>query len=112
MSDVEFGGELDQITVFVVSAFGELSENERWAAARDKLSFKAPLTGQSCKVLSIGVPIPPAHFCATDVEKGLKIVALALRERLRSRPKRVPKGFEYERCASAISAALAAYLTV
>lgn len=112
LSDGEFGGDLEQFTVFVVSAFDEAGENERWAAARDKLgSHKSPITGQSVKTLSVGLSIPPAELGAVDLQKGLNIVALALREKLRSRPKRVPKGFEYERCASAISAALAAYVT-
>jgi hypothetical protein len=112
VSDGEFGGKLDQFTVFVVCAFDEASENERWAATRDTLgSYKDPFTGQLVKALSIGLPVPPVQLSAVNLEKGLNVVALALREKLRSRPKRVPKGFEYERFAAAASASLAVYVT-
>jgi len=91
----EFGGQLDHFAVFVVSAFEELGENERWAAAQDKLgSYKSPFLDQSLKSLSVGSSIPPAQLVGADLQKGLSIVASALRDKLRSRPKRVPKEFE------------------
>jgi hypothetical protein len=113
VADGDFGKGLDQFTFFVVSAFDELDTNEQWAEARNKLgSFKNPSSGESMRTLSVAVPVPPADMMALSLEEAIQLVCTLLRAKIAVRPKRVPKGFEYERCAAAISAALTAYVTV
>jgi hypothetical protein len=113
LSDGKFGEGLDQITFFVVSVWDEPSENERWAVPRDKLGrAKNHLTGESSRELSFGIPVAPSQFKTGELEQWLRVTAEALREEVSIRPKRISKGFEYEICASAISAALSPYVPV
>ena len=103
LSDGDFGRAPEQFAIFVVAVDDDLEENERWALPRDSL-------GRTC--LSRGVAISPARFEAGSVGEWAGVIASAIREKLATRPKRVPKGFEYERCAAAVSAALSAYVPV
>ena len=108
--DGDFGEELGQLTFFIVSVYDEPEKNQAWASARDKLeSFKHPLDGSAVRSLSFGVPIPPDQFRKGAVADWAAIISSAVREKLRVRPKRVAKGFQYERCAAAISASLSAF---
>ena len=112
LADGDFGGGLDQFTFFVVSAYDEPDVNEHWAEVRNKLgSFKDSASGQSVRSLSMAVAIPPADIMALSLGEAMQLVCARLRAKLAVRPKRMPKGFEYERCATAISAALSSYAT-
>ena len=113
LSEGDFGPGLDQFTVFVVSTFDDVAQNERWASARDKLGrLKHPVSGQTLRYLSVGLSIPPARLLPADLKKGLSITCRTLREKLNARPRRIPKGFQYERFAAAVSAALGTFITV
>jgi hypothetical protein len=112
LADGEFGEGLDQFTLFVVSAFDEPEANERWAEVRNKLgSFRSPASGELVRSMSMAVAIPPADMMALSLEGAMQLVSVMLRAKLAVRPKRVPKNFEYERCAAALSAALSPYVT-
>jgi hypothetical protein len=112
LADGEFGNGLDQFTFFVVSAFEERDTNELWAEARNKLgSIKDPVSGKSVRILSIAVAIPPVDMMGLSLAGAMQLVCTLLRAKVAVRPKRVPRGFEYERCAAAISAALSPYVT-
>jgi hypothetical protein len=100
LADGNFGRAPEQLTFFVVAVYDDPEENERWARPRESL-------GRT--YLSRGISISPSKFGGGSVAEWAGIVAGAIREKLAIRPKRVPKGFEYERCAAAISAALNVY---
>lgn len=110
LPDGEFGPGLDQLTMFVVSVYDEAVENERWAEPRNRLGgFTDPITGKKCRNLSLAVSIAPAELLALDFEPAMRTIGAALQRKVLERPKRVPKGFEYERWARAASAVLGVY---
>jgi hypothetical protein len=113
MSDGDFGGHLDQVTMVIVSVEDEPEQNERWAKSHRGLGRpKNPFTGETYTELSFAVAIPPSKFDGADLEKALRVASSAAIQTVLDRPKRVPKGFDYERFAKGLSAALNVYVTV
>ena len=111
LSDVGFGGHLDQFTVLVVSVDDEVAKNERWARQNGLGQCRNPFTGESYRNLSVSVAISPSRFTYTNLKNAIGIVSLALTQKIGERPKRLPKGFEYERFTRVLTAALSAYVT-
>jgi hypothetical protein len=110
LSDGEFGGRLDQVTMFIVSVDDDVGENARWTRPRNGLGrVKNPFTGETFSNLSLAVAIPPSKFAQTTLKEALAVASSAFSERILERPRRVPKGFEYERFAKGLSTALGAY---
>lgn len=111
LGDGDFGMEVDQITVVAISVDDDPSENSRWEKAHNKTGrFKHPITGERVSHISVAVAIPPAKVLACEPTELLLLFCVAATNRLSVRPVRVPKGFDYARCSSAISKALAVYV--
>lgn len=113
MSAGDFGGHLDQVTMVIVSVEDEPAQNERWAKSHRGLGRpKNPFTGETYTELSFAVAIPPSKFDGANMEKALRVDSSAFMQSSLERPKRVPKGFDYERFATGLGAALSVYVTV
>ncbi len=113
MSDGDFGGHLDQVTMVIVSVDDEPEQNERWAKSHRGLGRpKNPFTAETYTELSFAVTISPSKFDGTNLEKALRVASSAFVQTILKRPKRVPKGFDYERFAKGLGAALNVYVTV
>lgn len=111
LEDGEFGLGLEKFTFIVVSVFDEPEENERWAKAHRKLgSFTHQATGERVRDLCAAAAIPPQLFGSQQLVENLEIICRAMRAEITQRPKRLPKGFEYERFAAAVNAALEVYV--
>ncbi|MEO6272849.1 MAG: hypothetical protein ABIP34_06590 [Rhodoferax sp.] len=112
LSDEDFGGKLDQITVFVVSVDDDIVTNEKWATPRSRLGgFTNPFSGEKVRDLSFGVAILPVKIAASDSKGVLHLVCAALSAKVMERPRRVPKSFDYELWAKSACAALNACVT-
>ena len=111
LSDGMFGEGLDQFTIVAISVDDEAEENIRWFNAHNKTGkFKSRFTGEPVCYISSAVLLPPSSVISKAPHALLSYFCSATIERLKSRPKRVPKGFDYVRCATAVSKALEIYV--
>jgi hypothetical protein len=113
MSDGDPDSHLDQVTMVIVSVEDEPEQNERWAKSHRGLGRpKNPYTGETYTNLSFAVAISPSKFDGANLEKALRVASSAFIQTVIERPNRVPKGFDYERFANGLAAALSAFVTV
>jgi hypothetical protein len=111
LGDGNFGIGVDQFTIVAISVDDDPNENSRWTKAHDKTGrFKHPITGESVSHISVAVTMPPAKVIASAPIDLLALFCNSSIHRLETRPARVPQGFDYERCSTAISKALAVYV--
>ena len=104
VADGEFGAEPDVFMLTVVAVDDDESENLRHTP-RDKLA-------RDNSYLSLAASMSPSVIASADFPDALKMVSMQIREKLLMRPKRLPKGFDFERCSASVSAALGAYVPV
>ena len=110
LSDGNFGEEVDQFIVVVIAVDSDPEENSRWAKSHDKTGkYKNPFTGEGVRFISSAIVLPPSKVQELGQESILSFLCAATIRRLALRPKRVPKGFDYERCSKAVSLALQVY---
>jgi len=111
LSDGNFGEGVDQFTIVAISVDEEAEENIRWSNAHNKTGrFKNPFTGEHVRYVSSSVLLQPSSVISKAPHALLSYFCSATIERLKSLPKRVPKGFEYVRCTTAVSKALEVYV--
>jgi len=111
LSDGNFGGGVDQFTIVAISVDEEASENIRWSNAHNKTGrVKSPFTKEPVRYVSSAVLLPPSSVISKAPHAFLSYFCSAIIERLKSPPKGVPRGFEYVRCATAVSMALEVYV--
>lgn len=111
LSDGKFGEGVDQFTIVAISVNEEAEENIRWSNTHNKTGrFKNPFTREHLRYVSSAVLLPPSSVISKAPHALLSYFCSATIERLKSPPKRVPKGFEYERCALSVSKALEVYV--
>lgn len=108
LGDGDFGVGVDQFTIVAISVDDDPDENSRWAKAHDKTG-KFRITGESVSYISVSVTISPEIVIASQPIELLARFCTSTIYRLENRPARVPKDFDYVRCAQAISKALAVY---
>jgi hypothetical protein len=113
LADGAFGGTLEQLTFVVVSVDDDVLENERWVKTHEKLAtHHHPITGETTRYLSLAVQLAPSLVANSQYRILLAEVSQRAIERLSVRPKRVPRGFDFARCAAAVSATLSVYAPV
>ena len=111
LGDGNFGDGVDQFVVVAVAVDDDPEENCRWAKSHDKSGkYKNPVSGEGVRYISSAVLLPPSKVQELGQQSILPFLCAATIRRLASRPKRVPKGFDYERCSKAVSLALQAYV--
>jgi hypothetical protein len=111
LADGNFGEGVDQFTVVAISVDDEAEENMCWSSAHNRTGkFKNPFTGKPVRFISSAVLLPPSSVIPKAPAALLSYLCSATIERLKLRPTRVPKGFDYVRCATAVSKALEVYV--
>ncbi len=111
LGDGNFGEDVDQYIIVAISVDDEAENNIRWSNAHNKTGkYKNPFTGESVRFISFAVLLPPSLLTSKAPAALLSYFCSAIMERLKLRPKRVPKGFDYARCAAAVSRALEVYV--
>lgn len=111
LGDGNFGEGVDQFIIVAISVDDESEENIHWSKAHDKTGkYKNPFTGELARFISSAVLLPPSLVSRKTHSALLSYFCSGTIERLKSRPKRVPKGFDYMRCASAVSKALEVFV--
>ena len=111
LGDGKFGDSVDQFTIVAISVDEEPEENARWSTAHNKTGkFTNRFTGEQVRYVSFAVLLPPSLVVSKQPRDLLSYFCLATIERLKFHHKRVPKGFDYARCVTAVSKALEVYV--
>ncbi|CAN5136459.1 hypothetical protein BH11PSE11_BH11PSE11_05160 [soil metagenome] len=107
LSSKDYGSNLDQLTIVVVTAFNEFEENERWADSQDKLAHvKNEFSGERILYLSFGVSIRRETVLNSSKRQIQEHLSQAICSKLTRRPRRVPAGLDYEALSCAIQTTL------
>jgi len=109
LGDGDFGGHLDQVTFVVVAVDDDPGENAKFGGDR-LVTLRSPISGDRTRNLRFSLLASPSEVLALS-EPALfaKVAELAI-DKLARRPKRLPRGFDYSRCATATRAAFGAYV--
>lgn len=110
LGDGNFGEGVDQFTLVIISVDESAEENSRWANSHNKIGQVIhPFTGEKIRTISSAGLLSPSLISGQDPAAVLSCVTEGIVGRLASHPKRIPKGFDYDRCALAVSKSLAAF---
>jgi hypothetical protein len=105
LSDGELGSSLHQFTIVVVAVDDDPSKNAKYGSDRlETLTIMPP--GERRRNLRVAIYISPAEMAAISEQVRFEKIAALATAKLRVRPKRIPKGFDYRRCAASMQAAL------
>jgi hypothetical protein len=92
----DFGSDLDQVTIIVVTAFDEALANERWAKGCRKLGYvTSELTGKLIRHLSFGTPLERATVLRLRGRELQAHIANAIALSVEERPKHIATGLDY-----------------
>jgi len=110
IGDADFGGGVDQFVLVAVSVDDDHEENLRFASAHDKSGrYTNPFTGERTSYVSKAVLLAPSAVIGKPPAAVLAALSASAVAALALRPSRLPKDFDYARCAKAVSMALEAY---
>jgi len=103
LSQRDFGSNLDQVSIVVVSAFDEILQNERWAASRCRLGHLTnQFTAERIRSLSFGVPVKREVVLCLHADKLSSYIRAEIVRVVSVRPRRVAAGLDYPALSSAI----------
>ncbi|MCL2658868.1 MAG: hypothetical protein FWD62_15970 [Betaproteobacteria bacterium] len=94
-----YGGNIDQLTVFVIAVDSDISENERRSKACNRVgSFKDMMTGEKVRDISIALPFNPDVIETMTGEQFYAAICAALISRSNDLGvKRLPKDFDRQK---------------
>jgi len=112
LADGDFGEQLDQICFVVVATEEDPDQNQARASAFDKLvRYKDPYDGGQVRHLSFGISIPYNIAITLSPEQATKLVAEHIRQKVSTRPRRLPKGFDLNKLSGAVQASTSVFAT-
>jgi hypothetical protein len=92
----DFGSDLDQVTIIVITAFDETVANKKWAEGCRKLGHvTSEFTGERIRHLSFGTPLERETVLNLRGRELQAYVANAIAQSVEERPKRVAAGLDY-----------------
>ena len=107
LGDGFFGDGLDQVVFIVVATEEDPGENAARAAIYDKLGkYTDPIDSRSVRRLSFGLSIPYNTAVSLSLQSTKEEIARLILQKIASRPKRLPKGFDYQHLSISIQAAV------
>ena len=111
IGDGDFGEEIAQFTLVVISVYDDAEKNGRWVQTHEKLGvFKDFATGKRIPFLSVAVSVLPATVQSLLPRDLLSHICHSATERLTVRPKRLPRNFDFQNFARCVSTALEVYV--
>jgi len=111
LGDGDFGTSVEQLVIVVVCVDDDPEENSRFAAKHNKTGrYKHLLTGESVSYISFAVQLAPVVVLPLSLPSLLSRISESAIHQLSVRPKRIPKGFDYDRCSEAVSKTLAVFV--
>jgi hypothetical protein len=112
LGDANFGGKLDQVTLYVIAVYDDAAENQRFFPRGALGRSKNPLTGEAYINLTYAAGALPSRLESATLNEAMRMVSSSLKKSVLVRPKRLPKGFECDRFTQAMTLALDTYDTV
>jgi len=110
LADGDFGDQIDQICFVVVATEEDPGQNQARASAFDKLGrYKDLYDGGLVRHLSFGLSIPYNIAVALSPEQATKLVAEHILQKVSTRPKRLPKGFDFNKLTGAVHASISVF---
>ena len=111
LSSFDFGDSIDQFMIVIVSVDDDALVNQRFASAHNKLAkYKNPFTKETVRLLSIPVEIPHMIFKNANQKNIKSIICEAVLNQILKRPKRLPKGFDFNIFSRHISNTISSYI--
>ena len=108
LSKKNYGSNLDQLTILLVTANDDIEDNKKWAANQCRLAHLSnAFTGERIRYLSIGVPVDRAIVLGSSKQRLRTYVVQTISEALSVRPKRLAAGLDYESLSAAMRITLA-----
>ena len=107
LGDGSFGSGLDQVCFFVVATEDDPEENAARAEKFDKLGkYTGTIDSLPVCHLSFGLSIPYNIAVSLAPEHAAETIAALVFQKVSARPKRLPKGFDFNRLSNSIQAAV------
>jgi len=112
LSQRDFGSNIDQVSIVIVSAFDEILENERWAAPYCKLSHVTnEFNAERVRILSFGVSVNREAVLGLNGHELSQHINAAILRVISVRPKRVAAGLDYPALSSAVEQVVVGHAT-
>ena len=106
-----FGHGLDQVIFIVVATEDDAEENAARAKKFDKLGKYTSVTDSlPVRHLSFGLSLPYNIAASLSPEHATEAIAALVFQKVSARPKRLPKGFDFNRLSSSIQAAVKVFI--
>lgn len=103
----QYGGGIEQLTIFFISVDSDPLENERYCSANNRSGrYKDMLTGKSVRYLGIAIPIDPQVVLSSSRAALHKLAESKLLETLETPPYAMPKQFDQKLLFSDVKAEL------
>ena len=111
LSSFDFGDLIDQFIIFIISVDDDELVNKKFANSHNKLSkYKNPFTKETVRLLSISVEIPHTVFKNASQKNIKTIICEVIPNQIPKRPKRLPKGFDFDNFSRHISNTISSYI--
>jgi hypothetical protein len=106
LSDGSFGEGIDQVSFVVVSLDEDAQANAVQAAGFDKLGrYIDPIHSRLVRYLSYGLSLPYKQALPLSVPEAVVTIGGLIQAKADIRPKRLPKGYDYQRLSESLGAA-------
>ena len=106
LADGKFGEAIDQISFVVVALDDDAQENAARASGFDKLGrYTDPISRRLVRYLSYGLSLPYGQALPTSASQVVAVIAGLIQTKVGIRPKRLPKGYDYQRLSESLQAA-------
>ena len=102
-----FGSNLDQVSFMVQSIEEDHEKSAIQAAAWDKLAtYKHMILATPFRVLSFGISLPYDIAASLTEDQARSEIARLISGKIANRPKRVPKGLNYQKLSDSVQASM------
>lgn len=105
--ELSYGAGIDQLTIVVIAASSEESENERLRKGYNKVGrLRHPFTKEPIKVIGFAIPLNSDLLVKIDKPELGKLICQAVLEKIANPKLRIPKDFDYDSFSKRLSAAI------
>lgn len=94
---IEFGSNINQLTIAVVSLSSEDDENIKISDGYSKIGrLRNPITGESVRFIGFGVPVNSKSATVMSSDQIIKFILDTIFEKASDPDIRIPKDFDYK----------------
>jgi hypothetical protein len=109
-SDLSFGSGIDQLTIVIISASSDDSENYRLCKGYNKIArLRNPITRKPIKSISLAIPINSDVVGGMTKLKLCTFICESVLRKIASPDIRIPKDFDYSGFSECLSTAIGSF---